>query len=97
MVVTMSWCLLYVCTGDNYGVCGIIPSGRPRCQAVASAHTIHTWLGDQAFDKLLRYFHTESEAEIAPIWGQYDHFHEQLSEDHLTLMADMSVGMGNGH
>ena len=75
-------------------------------QAV-TARTVNTWLGDQAFDKLLRYSHAESEANLAPIWSQlarakkadwlsvvqaqYDHYKEQLSEDHLTMIADMGL------
>ena len=78
-----------------------------EAKEAASARTVHTWLGDQAFNKLLRYSHAKSAADLASIWGQlacakkaywlsivqaqYDHYQEQLSEDHLTLMADMSV------
>ena len=36
----------------------------------ATAHTINTWLGDQAFNKLLRYSQAASKADLAPIWGQ---------------------------
>ena len=78
-----------------------------EAKAAATARTVNTWLGDQAFDKLLRYSQAESAENLAPIWNQlagakkadwlsivqaqFDHYREQLSEDHLTLMADMSV------
>ena len=73
----------------------------------ATACTVNTWLGDQASDKLLRYSQAGSEAELAPIWGQLarakkadwlsivqvqcNNYREQLSEDHLTMMADMGM------
>ena len=78
-----------------------------NAKTLASARTVQTWLGDQAFDKLLRYSHSADEAGLAPIWGQlarakkadwlsivqaqYDHYREQLNEEHLTMMADMSL------
>ena len=33
----------------------------------ATTRTVDTWLGDQAFDKLLRYSHAKSKADLAPI------------------------------
>ena len=73
----------------------------------ATARTVNTWLGNQAFDKLLHYSHAESKANLSSVWGQlarakkadwlsivqaqYDHYREQLSEDHLTMMVDMGV------
>ena len=74
---------------------------------MASAQAVQTWLRDQASNKLLLYYHAESEADLAPIWSQlacakkadwlsivqaqYDHYCKQLSKDHLTMMADMSI------
>ena len=70
------------------------------------ARTVNTWLGNQAFDKLLRYSQGRSEANLAPLWSQlaakkadqllivqaqYDYYREQLSKDHLILMVDISV------
>ena len=69
-----------------------------EAKVAASACTVTTWLGDQAFKKLLRHSHAESAKNLVPIWSQlagakkadwlsivqaqFDHYREQLSEDH---------------
>ena len=74
---------------------------------VASTKTVESWIGSQQLQKLMRYSHATSEADLADIWvqlagakkserlnlvqGAYDFHRDQLNEPHLTMVADMSV------